>query len=282
MQAASKLPKISTCLLFLTPLLFVTSCYTNIDAKFVLAPRPACLISRFTTWTGDNYGPKTESEQLTINGKSHTIYKDNDRSFTYDEKGRLIRESKNERKSSSDISYTYTVTKLFIRHNIIDNVIFLQTYSNTIPLNSRGYNDRYSYTEQGQQLKRKSFQTDSVDVEMGNLRYYYSYIIEGLVRIQDAFLYDTNRPSMPQIAQYSGIGDKNLLLSITTNIIENRGAGPFLKKGTVYRIDCYYEFDINNRVKRAIYIDTEYPGSGWYFHVNSGGISVVDYEYSCR
>lgn len=151
-------------------------------------------------------------------------------------------------------------------------------YSDTIPLNSRGYDDKYLYTEQGLLLKRKSFGNDTVKVDSNNLLYHLSGVPDDKGTIRDMYSYDLTRPAIPPIYQYFGIGNQNLIVSIVTSASNSY----YLKTGPVYRIDYFYNFDVNGRVKREIQVDTEYPKSGWFFHVHSGGIGVTDFEYTCQ
>ncbi len=118
--------------------------------------------------------------------------------------------------------------------------------------------------------------TSTFKLEMNNLLASSEVYYTG-GRLNLANTFDLLHTALPQIRQFRGSGDRNLMVSGTAIA---QGI-PNYRDGPVYQIDHYYEFDSNGRVKREIQLDSQFPGSGWVFGVNLGSIGVFDYEYEC-
>ncbi len=240
-------------------------------------PRPSCLVVRAIHKTGWGYLVNVDPEQITINGKTYTVYKESDIYYTYDEKGKLIREiGKGAGGGTTNKSLTYTPSKIYTKwQSIGPNDVVVQTYLDTISLNAQGYDDRHIYDKYDLQLTYKSNQKKAnIKVQNNNLVFIpesYDYTINSSIT------FDLTRLAVPQIRQYEGIGNKNLITELTLIC-----QGGFYGLGPIFGITYFYEFDEKGRVKREIQLDKEYPGSNWPFGINPLGIGVIDYEYECR
>lgn len=253
-------------------------CHNKVDIQPTPLPRPSCLVTKAIYKTGHKYRSNDEMEQVIVNGRKYAVYLQEERYYTYNAKGNLIRELQKTPLSSSEIKYTYSSSQIWRQTVNTNNGIITQNILDTIRLNSQGFDDNFIYNEQGLMLTYKSWaKTATVKVETHN-QVYHSAPYQGLGQLINEWIFDINRKSVPQIYQFLGVGNQNLISSVTTVA---KGI-PFVTNGLVYHVDYNYEFDTFGRVKHETQVDTDYPDSSWPFIVNPGGIGIIYYDYECH
>lgn len=267
----------TTSLLLITLLFLGLGCHDKVEVQ----PPPVinlanCRIVKETYKTIYISGPKSGYEQLTVAGKKFDVYDWERPEYVYDVKGRIARKVQPGFRASSNSLYTYSPANLFIASTVTNDGVTSPVRIDTIPLNARGYDDRYQYDDQGHALFYKtSSNKEPTRWENNNKTHYTANWGEGKVFYVSEF--DLTRKALPTIFAYQGVESKNLITSLT---ISASGVG-FIKDGPVFRINYTYEFDAYGRVKRRIEHDTKYPDTGWPFGTNPGFIGVYDYEYEC-
>ena len=259
-------------------LLFALGCYHNDGPAANPAPLPPpCRIVKATYKTIYLSGPKTGYEALTIDGQTYKVYTWETIEYVYDYKGRITRQLSTSWGGSSSLSFGYAEKYIFRRRENADSKgAIAQTVLDTVRLNAKGYDDQYIYDEQGNLLTYKSWaKTAVVKIEAQN-RVYHSEPYDG-GRLNYSWTFDLNRPALPPIYAYQGVGDRNL---VTTRLLTVQNLG-YITNGPAIRTDFSYIYDASGRVARQMEVDYRYPLSNWSFENHPGGIGITDYQYEC-
>lgn len=236
----------------------------------------SCRIVKETYWTNSFSGPApgATTEELEIEGRKFVVSKFTVTKFSYDEKGRIIREQPEPPGEAHYTTYEYTPILLTKTQRLLkegEGIISLKTL---IPLNEAGLDARKEYDKDG-------YPTDTLLPEVRITR-----VAGNVIRTVDYgkdmslvidYEYDLKRLNLPNKYSYLGKSNRNLptkeVLSSLNTIL--------YKPGELYRISSYYQFDKYGRVKRLIRYGNDDKKSGWPYVRDGNGVGVIDYEYEC-
>ena len=222
-----------------------------------------------------------------LSGEYHPLFIDHTVTFRYDASGRLVEEVIRPWDRPSDTtSYSHESDRILYSNSYWDNKRIVQR--DTLPLDNRGLSRkdprlyRYgsydkdgflvvgNFSEQDPQIRRIRQQinngnlvelTDSLDY-WGETRFRYLHYVD--------------RPNVPSNTPFFGKQSRQLVAQQLWSL----RLSPFYRDGDKYMTKYVYLFDVQGRVRRSISYGTQL-NPDWPFEFFTGGISVIDYSYSC-
>jgi hypothetical protein len=229
-------------------------------------------------------------------GRKVEVSQVGDARYQYDTQGRIV-EVKTQGLLGNYYLYRYSYGTQLITYNesFAASVIppMLSIKRDTSGLLDNGFqtylsnegNPTFTYNADGQLLTTdKTRPPTSNKYENGNLTeqiYNASWIQEGgqLVPVDyqlRRFKYNTNRPNIPVVLQFTGKGSRNLPIKETW---EMKRSSQF-PDGPVYQKTFTYTYDKSGLVRRRITHGTQLY-AGWFIEDDTYGVGVTDYEYKC-
>ncbi|WP_375444391.1 hypothetical protein [uncultured Fibrella sp.] len=222
-----------------------------------------------------------------LNSDYHPLFIERTVTLRYDASNRLIEEITRPWDRPSDtISYSHEPTRILYTNSYWDSKRIIQR--DTLPIDSRGLSRkdprsyRYGYYDKDGFLAVGNFSEQ--DPQIRRIR---QQVINGnLVELTDSldywgethfrYLHYVDRPNVPTTTPFFGKQSRQLVAQQLWSL----RLSPFYRDGDKYTTKYVYLFDVQGRVRRSISYGVPLD-PGWPFELFTGGISVIDYSYSC-